>query len=117
MDRAAGMYNVVIKVKGLQRFKVLVGFDLAFPWPLNIVVGWITGFVNGFDYFGVVESNDDGEVVFQTYLGKGSVDFEFLFDQGIKDFEVTISSSEDDQNKNPSAVFLPHIWQRYGFFG
>ena len=63
-----------------------------------------------------MESDADGSLYFSVYLGHGPVEFIFLID-GTDDSEIAISSIDNDLSVIPKYVYLPHWWQRIGFFG
>ncbi len=63
-----------------------------------------------------MESDKDGSLYFSVYLGHGPVEFIFLID-GINTSEISISCIDSDHLQIPKHVYLPHWWQRLGFFG
>jgi len=96
-----GMHNIVLR--GEKQFSALVGFELELP-----VIGNA-----GFDYYGLVHSDKEGKAVFSTYLGNGDCKFVFFLNEDIK---VSVSSSEEDQKLNPTEIYPPHWWQKFGYF-
>lgn len=102
---SGAMRNVALR--GQQPFAVLIGFHLNISW-----LGY-----RGFDYYGYVESDKNNIAVFATYLGKNPCRFQFLTTTDVRRNPLIISSTEDDQQLTPQATYMPHWFQRLGFFG
>lgn len=101
--RKPGMRNVVLR--GSRPFKALIGFKL------GIFGKW------GYDYYGMVRSDEQGVAVISTYLGKGPCTFQFLLDRSVELCPTMVSSCGCDQQLQPDVTYPPHWWQRLGFWG
>jgi len=104
-DDKPGMYNIVLR--GEKPFCALVGFTLKIPF-----LGY-----EGFDYYGFVQSDQNGVAVISTYLGKGECEFRFFLNTDLEVDPVAVSSSDDDQELNPDSTYPPHWWQQLSFYG
>lgn len=102
-DRKPGMYKIVLS--GQKPFGALVGFRLEIP-----AIGF-----SGYDYYGFVRSDMGGLAVISTYLGKGKCEFRFLTTSDKS--QITVTSTEGDQELMPQEVYPPHWYQKLGFYG
>ncbi|MFH1947500.1 MAG: hypothetical protein ABIJ23_05100 [Candidatus Magasanikbacteria bacterium] len=104
--RKSGMYNIVLR--GPKNFSALVGFNLKIP-----VLGY-----SGYDYYGQVDSNQNGVAVISTYLGKGATEFQFLVSRDLEHCSIEVASGLFiDQELTPDVVYPPHWYQKLGFYG
>jgi hypothetical protein len=108
MNISKGMRNIILCSRDGKPFRVLVAFKFEFP---------VIGRLGSVDPYGFVASNKNGVAVICTYFGKGAVDFTFLV---IKEdgsaADVDVSSTEEDQPRQPDAVYPPHWVQKHGFW-
>ncbi|MCX6780323.1 MAG: hypothetical protein NT034_04075 [Candidatus Magasanikbacteria bacterium] len=105
---ARGMYNVVIHNRQLRPFSVLIGFELKLP-----------GCSPGFDYYGCMDSNQEGELVFRIWMKGGQpLKTVFLFNhevlmahRGKLEPAFTVYVGSDDLV--PNTIYPPHWWQKH----
>jgi len=100
-----GMFNIVLR--GEKPFAVLVGFHLTIPLLKY----------KGFDYYGFVQSDENGVAVISTYLGKGACEFQFFVNTDLTSNLVVVTSNDEDQRLSPNVFYPPHWYQRLGFYG
>lgn len=103
-DKAPGMYTLVLRWD--RSFRALIGFDFSIG-PISHL---------GYDIFGYMESDPDGYISVSLYLGHGPVEFVFLIDEADVS-GIFIDCIDHDNSVVPQYVYLPHWWQRLGFFG
>ena len=103
-----GMYKVMIESD--EHFSVMIGFKLNVPF-----------FGSGVDYYGCLKSTywrGKHRIMYETWLGKGSCEFLYLFNSNLaaRTAYITISK-ESFIGLEPMVIYQPHWWQRLGFFG
>jgi hypothetical protein len=96
-----GMRKIVLSAD--QPFGVLMGVKIFFP--ISSYDGW--------DAYGYLESNEDNEIVIETFLGKRAGELMFL-PTGVSLDEVIISVGDEVQDKEATKTFKPHWWQYLG---
>ncbi len=104
-----GMRKIALRSQTGRPFAALVGFTLKIP---------IIGF-EGFDYYGMVQSDRNGVAVISTFIGRGDVEFVFVVNRDNSDGDITASLASLElagQFLIPQVTYPPHWWQRLGFF-
>lgn len=102
-DKKPGMYT--IKVCWSKKFYAMIGFDFSLGPIKNV----------GYDIFWYLESSNDGDLYFSTYLGKWCVEFIFLI-EGDSIENINISLAEEHLSTTVRYTFLPHWWQKLDLF-
>ncbi|MFA7286172.1 MAG: hypothetical protein WC052_00720 [Patescibacteria group bacterium] len=97
------MWKVMICHPDCRQFGALIGFKLN-------ILGY-----TGFDYYGYVQSDEQGRAVFSTWLGRKPCTFQFLVGMDASEFQVA-SICEETIGEPATARFPPHWWQRFSFF-
>lgn len=100
-DLIPWMYT--LKLSGNRDFQGLIWFDFS-------VESWS---YRGYDIFGYIKSSTKDECTISLYLWSWPVTLIFLLDTEAK---VSIEHIEESHN-TPDFIFLPHWWQKLGFFG
>ena len=116
-DRREGYYSFCYRYKGSSKprmRKIMISSEDRKPFYCQVGMRFQLFGYDGIDYFGSVDSDDEGVAVIETYLGRGSCEFYFLEN---RQTILSINTLKDDSSYIPCAVFPPHWWQRLGFWG
>ena len=101
-NKLPAMYT--LEISWSTPFSVLIGLEFSFWFIKNA----------GYDVFGYMKRDTSGKLYVSLYLWHGPVELDFLITGETAD-HIQIRMVETSQK--PDYIFLPHWWQKLGFFG